>query len=497
MAQKSLKKHFISLSKDSLVYGLGNAITAVTFFLAAPILTRKFSPADYGVIALIASSIAFLNLFLIFGMDTATTLTYYQEKKDQKGIVSGVLLFLTLWGLILIGAAVIYSEEISELLFRTNTYRLPLIAALITAFLNLLINFAKTVFRLEFKAKLFALVTAFNAIFSMGLAILLIYLEKGILGYFLGGLVGVFLSFIFALWLIREKFTLKIAWPRLKETIWHGAAIVPVSLAYFVFNLSNRFFISRFRSLEELGLFAIAVNINSILTFFSVALGRAWVPYVLKMHQDSKRTFNQFMPRIFTYFLIFFFCIATLISIFRYEILALFTTSKYFAAGEIIGILSFAIVCSATTQVTSIGMYVAKKTKKLAFWAIISAILNIILNLLLIPRFGMAGAAWATAATYLFLTLAYFFESQRLIKLKYAWVKLINLTIISLLFIFFSPIFWRYGFYENLVIKVFEFALFFMLLYLLKVIEKNELKYLKSFTAKITSRFRNRGGNDH
>ena len=84
MKNTSLEKHFISLSKDSLIYGLGNAVLAILMFLTIPVLTRIFSPADYGLINFIVSIITFLNLILIFGMDSATAVSFFQYKKEGK-----------------------------------------------------------------------------------------------------------------------------------------------------------------------------------------------------------------------------------------------------------------------------------------------------------------------------------------------------------------------------------------------------------------------------
>lgn len=486
---KSLHKHFVSLSKDSFVYGLGNAVTALLFLISAPILTRIFNPTEYGAIALITSSIYFLNLFLIFGMDSATTLTYYQNKKDQKGIASGVFLFLLFWGLFLTALGIIFSKQLSGLIFRQTFYYLPLSIALITAFLNLLITFAKTIFRLEFKAKTFSFITAVNALLTLSLSILFILRKSGIFEYFLGGLIGVFISLILALFSFRQYLTFKINWTKVKETISHGAAIVPVSLFYFVFNLSDRFFVNRFWGLNELGLYSIAITVNGFIIFFSASLSRAWVPFVLRMYQDSKKEFHQFVPRVFTYYLIFFFSLAVLISTFRVEILSLLTTPEFFGAKKAVGIISLGMVFFASAQITCIGIYVAKKTARLTLWAGLAALINTVLNIALIPKFGMVGAALATAVTYLFLTASYMWNSQKLIKLKIDWPKIIKLAVISVLFILIGPIFWKYPFWLNLLIKFLQFALFMLLLYLLGVAEKKEIGYLKKIFSPILLKF--------
>ena len=61
----------------------------------------------------------------------------------------------------------------------------------------------------------------------------------------------------------------------------------------------------------------------------------------------------------------------------------------------------------------------AKRTQYIALHAWVAAVLNVALNLLLIPTFGMVGSAWAMAFAYLYLTIAYLVTSQRMWRVEY------------------------------------------------------------------------------
>ncbi len=482
MKKVSLEKYFVGLSKDSLVYGIGNAVLRILALVTAPIFTRIFVPAQYGIISLIASVISFLSLFLIFGMDNALFVSFYQYKKERRVVVSSAFWFLTLWGILLVVPASVISAKISFWLFKTTSYQILFLITFWTAYLTLLINLAKAVFRLEFRAKTFAIVAGLNAILVTGLMILFVaYFKKGLEGYFLGSLIGTFVTAVIALYLIRDNLKFEISKKRLREMVIFGAMFVPASLSFFVFDLSDRFFLNHYRNLTELGLYSIGINIASILVFFSFAFGQAWSPQVMKMYFSTRKVFHQFVPRFFIYYLIFFFTLAALITIFGPEILKILTTPKFYGAAAVIGPLSLAMVFAATNQVTSLGINISRKTKYFAFYTGLAALLNIILNFLLIPKFGMIGASWATALSYLFLTIAYLIISQRFIFLEFDWQKIIKLVILSLVVILVSPVFWRFSLTENLLIKVGELTTFLLLLYLLGIIEKQELGYLKVY----------------
>ncbi len=478
----SLEKYFVGVSRDSLIYGLGNAVLRILALLTAPIFTRVFAPAEYGIISLIASVISFLSIFLIFGMDNAIFVSFYQYKNQKKEVIASAFWFLFLWGMVIVAIAGGFSQNFSQIIFKTSIYRNLFLITFATAYLTLLINLAKTVFRLEFRAKTFALVAAINAVLSTGLMILfVVYLKKGLLGYFEGSLIGTFISCLLALFLIRASLQFKISYPKLKEMFLFGAFVVPASLSFFVFDLSDRFFINHYRNLTELGLYSIGINIASLIVFFSYALGQAWSPQVMKIYFDSKKVFNRFVPRFFAYYLLFFFVLAAAISIFGQEILRIFATSEFYSASKVVGPLALAMVFSSSNQVTSIGLTISRKTKYFAFYTFLAAILNIVLNFALIPKYGMVGAAWATASSYLFLTIAYYLASQRYVPLKIDWQKILKLVLLSVVVILFSPILWQFNFAINLIIKFGEFSALIFLLYLFGVIEKQEINYLKIF----------------
>lgn len=485
MKKISLEKYFVGLSKDSLIYGVGNAVLRALAIITAPIFTRIFVPQEYGVISLVASVISFISLLLIFGMDNAIFVSFYQYKKERQQVISSAFWFLLSWGLVIIGTVSFFTGSISNLIFGSSEYRFLFLIALWTALLMLLINLAKVVFRLEFRAKTFTLVTGFNAILATGLMIFFVaYLKKGLIGYFEGQLIGTFFSMALALYLIRQNLKLKISYVRLKEMVLFGAMVVPASLSFFVFDLSDRFFVNHYYGLTELGLYSIGINIAGLIIFFSSALSQAWSPQVMKIYFDSKKVFHQFVPRFFVYYLIFFFSLATLISLFGLEILRALTTPKFYDAAKVIGPLSLAMVFAASNQVTSLGITLSRKTKYFAFYTGCAAVLNIMFNFLLIPKYGMVGAGWATALSYLFLTIAYFLCSQKFIRLEIDWAKILKLVILSLIVMFVSPIFWRYDLWQNLGIKILEFFIFIALLYLTGVIEKQEVNYIRTMFKK-------------
>lgn len=493
MKKVPLEKYFIALSKDSFVYGIGNMVLKILSLISIPIITRVFNPDEYGIINLIASVTALLSLIMIFGMDSALPLSYYQYKKEKKAVFSSGFWFLIMWAIIVVGVATIYSSQIASFFLKSKVYTNLLLIGYFASIFTLITNYSKIVLQLEFKAKTFAILSAINAILIIGLIILFIAgFHFGLNGYFTGSLLGTALGFFLTIYFVRSNIIFKISRPRLVEMIAYGALLVPASLSTYVFDLSDRYFISHYWNLRELGLYSMAFNITMMISFFSIALGQAWSPFIMKMYFTKRVMYKRFLSRVFSYLLLFFSILAVLVYIFSKEILGIFTTSQYFEAYRAIPPLAIAAVFSASIQITALGISISRKTKYIAIHTIITAILNTILNFLLIPKYGMVGAGWSTAISYFFLTGLYLTTSQKLIAFPVAWVKILKLAVITGLVIFLSSFFWDYNFWGNLIIKIIEFGVYLTLLYLIGVIEKEEILYVGSKLKEIRNKYARR-----
>lgn len=498
MKKVLLEKHFISLSKDSIIYGLGNIVLKVLGLATTPIITRIFTPADYGVINLISSIISFLGLIMIFGMDSAMSLSFFEYKKNRKIVISSGFWFLLIWAIVVMTLATIFSNSIANFFLKSEIYTGLLIIGFVTAILNLLIGYITLIFRLEFKAKTFAIITVINAVFSTSFILLFVAgFHFGLKGYFIGSMIGSLIAFLVAFYLARSNFVFKISKLRLLQMISYGSMLLPASMATYIFDLSDRFFVSHYWNLQELGFYSMAFNITAMMTFFSVALSQAWSPFIYKMYHENHATYKHFLSRFASYYLIFFAFLTVMFCTFNREVLAIFTTPKFFGATVAVIPLAIAAFFSASIRLTVVGISISRKTKYIATYTIITALFNILLNFLLIPKYGIAGAGWATAISYFLLTALYFQTSQKLIPFEVDWKKMIKLAILTSLAIFIMPLSWKFGFWENFAIKITELVAYLILLYFSGVIEKGEVTYLKQSFAKMKLKAKNKFNNNY
>lgn len=119
------------------------------------------------------------------------------------------------------------------------------------------------------------------------------------------------------------------------------------------------------------------------------------------------------------------------LALFSGEVIGLIMTEEYINSALPLSILCFGIVLQASQQVTAIGISIEKKTFIFARLAWITALVNFILNWLLIPKYGAVGAAWATTTSYLVLTGSYLYYTQKLHTLPISWKKLNSILFLA------------------------------------------------------------------
>lgn len=474
-----LSKYIKQLSKDTLIYGLGDAFLKFLAFLTVPVYTRIFNPSDYGILSLIAAIIAFFSLFLDLGMSPALQRSYFDssDAKRRKKIISTAFWFLFIWGFSFSLLIILLAKRISFWFFDSSDYSLILILAFLSTFLTVFINLAKDLARLKFQPWLFNRFVLLNGISSAVFSLILVfYFKIGILGFFLGGLAGTILTIIFAWQLIKNFIIFVFSRLELKKMFSYGIMLVPTAVAYYIFDLSDRFFLARMSTLHELGLYSLAVNISGIMMFFATALAQAWSPFALKLYAEEKDVYKKMYSRMMNYVMISFSFLSILIVLFNSEILKIITTPEYYEARKAIMFLVISMLAYASTQVTLLGIAIERKTKYVALSAGIAALVNILLNIVFIPKLGMVGAALATALSYIVLATMYYFISQKLHPISYDLTKITKILILTL-FIFGISSFISPGIF----LKIGLIVIFLSFLLLFKIFEPGEILFIKQF----------------
>jgi len=421
-------------------------------------------------------------------MESAITRSYFDDTGDEHKmkVISTGFWFLVVWNLVLVGVILFCSGWISSLAFGSVQYTGLLKIAFVTIPLSILVAYSQNIIRLHFSPWKFTAVALLNGLSTVGLSILLVLkFEMGLWGYFVGILAGNVISLVPALYFSKKDLAFAFSSAQMKEMLHYGAPLVPASLAYYIFSMSDRFFLAKFATLADVGLYSVAVSIASIVQFFHTAFGLAWSPFVIKLYSESEERMKEIVKRVGKYLLIFFFLIAIFLPTFSQEFLRVFTTEQYFGAAIAIGPLCLGAVASASTQVTVLGISLARKTKYIALFSWVAAMANLGLNALLVPRFGILGASVANAISYAVLTLCYYGISQKLYPISFDGYAILKISVIGVLFVVAGVFLVFDDFVLSLLIKLGFVLLFPVALILFKVFDVQEVAYVRQWLLSI------------
>lgn len=420
---------FKKLAKDTAIYGLSSFVFRFIAFAIFPIYAHTFSVADFGIMELATTLAGIVSLFMNLGMNNAVMRYYWDPgtKEADRSLVISTGLWL------LLGSSVIVSGIMIALLhpwhkFIEIHYHLPwlfLILVFVSNIPSQVLVFCQDVLRLHFAPWKFTILSAFSNLFGVALILwLILRCGLGLKGFFVGGLIGLSLALPICFWLIRRDLRLELD-PKLgRKLIAFGYPFIFAGLAYWIFSYTDRWMLATMTDNVQVGLYSIAFKFAFVITFINGAFAQAWSPYAVKIYSEDPN-YRLVFSRLLSLWFFGLTLVGSMLTVFAPEILRLLTPPAYWPAANVMGLVTMGIVFLGTTQITVIGISLAKRTNLLSLASWITALINVVLNLILIPYWGAIGAALATLISYLILTGMYLCFTQRLHLLPLEVKKLV------------------------------------------------------------------------
>ncbi|MDP2683943.1 MAG: flippase [bacterium] len=481
MLLSSIKK----LSKDSIIYGISGGITQLIGLILLPILTRIFTPSDYGVIDIITTFISIIMVFLMLGLNSATQRLYFDSDDEtyKQKIVSTSFWFLIIFTIICSLLLYFFSNQISLMLFNDYEYSNLIKLAIITLPLTSILVFGKDNLRLLFSPWKYNFLTLGNTLIRVILVIyLVIVLKRGLEGNFEAAIYAGIIGALYAIYLSRKLIRKYFSFDLLKKLLTYGIPLTFAGLAYWVISFSDRLILVKLSNLEEVGLYSVGNRISSALMLITSAFSLAWSPFIFALHKEGKE--KNIIIKTLTYYTLLLLFLSLLISIFSPELLLIITTSDYLDASQVVGYLTIGLSILGLSSILATGLTLVKKTKYITISSIIAACLNILFNFILIPYYGMKGAAIATLISYVSLCILYYYFSNKFYKIKYDTIKIIKILSIFALFIYFGSIINIENIYKSISLKLILIIISIIFLFIFKIFDKNEINFIKKIINK-------------
>ncbi len=421
---------------DLVVYGTGDVATHVVGLLLLPFFTNVLNPDDYGVWSLLLTTSLVAKILFRWGVDASFMRFFYDCRDDgeRQRLASTIFFFLLAANGGILLAALVLAPLYSDALFGVPGQAVPLQLMILSTFVAGFFFLPFHVFRMRGQAKSFAALTFTRSATTLVMRIVLVLgLRFGVMGLVLSEFL-VTLGFSLVLLrtflpLLRPVFdretlraVLRFGLPRVP----HGIAqqiVGPATDSYLLQLLLAGGDVAR---LATIGLYQVGSSLGLALKYFLSAFEFAWAPFYFRTMKepDAKQTF----ATITTYGLAVLVLLAAGLSAVSGDVVRLMTKPKFHQAAVVIPWIALAVTFQGVYLLTSIGLNITKRTEYYPVAAGAAAAANITANVILIPRFGILGPAWANVISYATLTTIAFILSQRFYPIRYEYGRIARIV---------------------------------------------------------------------
>jgi O-antigen/teichoic acid export membrane protein len=416
--------------KDSIVYLIPTVISRGLALILLPLYTRVLSPADYGSLDLLVvfAGIVKLTVALEVTQGVARYFGSEQDPVNKIAYASSALWFSVFAYSVFAAIALLFSDQLAPIVMGREGLKRAYQLGIVFIWISGIFYVVQNQFRWGLRSRRYAELSLIMAVVTGVVSISLTYgLELGLEGLIIGMIVGAAVPTCVALAAYENNFRLVIDRRRLSEMLRFSFPLVFSSIAVWVNWYADRLMINYFLSVDDVGLYGVAYRVASIVGFAMLGFQSALTPLIY-VHYQSPDTPDK-LARIFRIFVFIALSGVLVLTVWVDRLLLFLTTTEYFSAALLIVILIPGILLS-NMHIFMPGAGIEKKTHLIVIVNVAGGLLNIGLNVLLIPAYGLTGAAISTSGSFLVAFLVHVSVSQRLYYIPVEWKPIVRAAVL-------------------------------------------------------------------
>lgn len=462
--------------------GITGMITSLTSFILLPILTKNLSIQDYGIWIQFNTFLGLLPFFVTLGLTYTMARFLPAEKNIEKireGFYSIFFVILTM-GLIISILIMVFSDPISFYFFNNNSIYVKILPFVFLAYVISMPCFA--FFRTFQKIKRYSFLTIFHNFFTVFLVALPILIGYGVIGSIMGLFIGQITIDLILILIIFNQIGFKLPkFHNIKEYLSFGIPTLPGNLSSWMLDSSDRLLISAFLGVSFVGYYNPGYSLGNIIIIFIGPMSFLLPVSLSKTYDENK---IKEVKETLEYSLKLFILVA-LPSVFGLSILSkplllVLTTTEIASQGYIITpFVALSAFFYGIYGIISNVIVLKKDTKILGSLWIFAAILNVILNVILLPYIGVIGAALTTFIAYLAVFCLVLFYTIKNFELDYNFKFIVNSLFGSIVISLFIYNVNPHGILDILLTIIISAFIYFIILILFKGIKKHEILFIK------------------
>ncbi|MCM8821619.1 MAG: oligosaccharide flippase family protein [Candidatus Omnitrophica bacterium] len=434
LTQNYLTRAFTSFSSVQI-------IGTLVGLLVLSLYTRHLSPEDYGKITFIMIFVIIASIVIDSGLNTAFSIRFYKvsEEENKKNIYT-VLIYNFIVLLVFCSVFLLFPGLFEKLLkVKISFHQKLLIFYLILT--SIAGRFYTNLLLISKKPKSYFIVNSyfFLAVIAMSFVFLVVW-EKGYFSYIYAYAIAHSVLAIAGMFYFLTAYKPKIAGVFSKKNLISilklGFPLVPNSLLLMLLTYADRYILEKYMDLAAVGIYSVGyVFADKVSTIVINPAGQALTPVSFQTFARSVSEYTVLLKKIFeSYWLMIGIFLALYFSVLR-EIFELIVGTKYVEGYNIIPIVIAGTIFWGAANMIGGTVVIKEKTDKVFLFSLLAVVLNIALNFLLIPAYGIYGAALATFVSYVIYFLLFFSYTQKLVYVPYNIKLIVSSGLISLFFL--------------------------------------------------------------
>ena len=468
---------------QTAIYGLSSIVGRLLNYLLVPLYTRYFTTSEYGDVTLLYAFVAFLLIVLTYGMETAF-FRFSQRHPNKSTVYSTSLISLLISSCLFLVLTLFNAQAIADALsFSAHPEYVQYFALILALDALSAISFAKL--REQNRALRFASVRLFNIFVNIGLNLFfIVYCPLALSNNLQGAELiqniyseDIGIGYIFIANLVASALTLLLFVPEMLKSSWRFDAVLWRKMMLYALPLMvaglagitnetiDRILLKHLLpadiSASEIGLYSAFYKLSIIMTLFVQTFRFAAEPFFFAQEKEKNaKAVYALVMKYFTIVTAFIFLSVTI----YYDLVKQFIGSDFHdeRGAVIVPILLLANLFLGLYYNLSVWYKLTEKTLFGAYISLFGAGITVVLNLLLIPKLGFVGSAWATLCCYFLMVLCSYFLGRKYYPIPYPLGR-IRLYFTLMLALYFVSVNWSLGMLNNTLYLLIFIAVAFVL----------------------------------
>jgi O-antigen/teichoic acid export membrane protein len=408
------------LFKSTGIYTITSIINASIPFLLIPILTRKFTEVDYGIVAMVAIIINVITPFVGLSSNGAISRKYFdlnqQDLPRYVGNTFILLIFSTSFFAILF---IILGEYLGVYVGIPSEWLFVLLIISAFQFISLVLL---SIWQAQVKPISYGTLQIAQSVLNIGISLVLIYSTSlNWKGRILGQLIAVSVVGIYSIYYLYKNKLIRIEYNKsdLQEILKFSLPIVPHVLGGLVIAFTDRILITNMIGIKETGIYTVGYQLGSVITLLCSSFASAYMPWLFDNLNKNDQAINLKIVKL-TYFYFIILLVAAVLSYFLLPFIINIIVGKAFnGVSAFIFWIVLANCFNGMYYLVTLYIFYTKNTSKLARNTFLLALINIPLTYFFIKIYGYTGAVFSMLLIFVALFFSTWILSAKVYKMPW------------------------------------------------------------------------------